>query len=197
MSFKKNKYLFCKNVLSKELINFCFNYFLLKRDAVNYLYNTKSITPHKLLGSLGDSQVKNSYSIYGDFLFETLLMKVLPVVEKHSKLELVPTYSYARVYEKGDILKEHKDRPSCEISVTLNLGGEQWDFYLDSKNNKEIKVKLSPGDILIYSGCELKHWRKKFEGNICAQVFLHYNDINGPFKIENTYDKRQMLGVPN
>ena len=33
--------------------------------------------------------------------------------------------------------------------------------------------------MLIYSGCELEHWRNKFEGDTeCIQVFLHYNTKN-------------------
>jgi hypothetical protein len=55
---------------------------------------------------------------------ETLLMKMLPIMKERTGLDLIPTYSYARVYEKGAILKRHKDRPSCEISTTLNLGGD-------------------------------------------------------------------------
>jgi hypothetical protein len=116
------------------------------------------------------------------------------------------------VYEKGSILKRHKDRPSCEISTTLNLGGDPWAIYLDTtgSNNvideyknimkpdapKGIRVDLEPGDMLVYSGCELEHWREEFNGNICAQVFLHYNHINGQFKDNNLYDKRPLLGLP-
>ena len=41
---------------------------------------------------------------------------------KEKQLDVIPTYSYARVYKKGDILKDTKIGPSCEISTTLNLG---------------------------------------------------------------------------
>ena len=50
--------------------------------------------------------------------------------------------------------------------------------------------------MLIYSGCELEHWRDPFQGNICSQVFLHYNHANGPFAKTNLYDKRPLLGIP-
>ena len=66
----------------------------------------------------------NTYSHYADNVKETLLVKMLPVMAKETGLELIPTYSYARIYKKGDILRRHKDRPSCEISTTLNLGGD-------------------------------------------------------------------------
>ena len=59
-----------------------------------------------------------------------------------------------------------------------------------------IRVDLEPGDMLVYSGCELEHWREEFTGNICAQVFLHYNHVNGQFADSNLYDKRPLLGIP-
>jgi hypothetical protein len=139
-------------------------------------------------------------------------MKVMPIMKKETNLDLIPTYSYARVYEKGSILKRHKDRPSCEISTTLNLGGDPWPIFIDptGSNNvideyknimkpdapKGIRVDLEPGDMLVYSGCELEHWREEFTGNICAQVFLHYNHVNGQFADSNLYDKRPLLGIP-
>jgi hypothetical protein len=56
-----------------------------------------------------------------------------------------------------------------------------------------VEVVLEPGDLVIYKGCDLEHWRNKFEGHICVQVFLFYNDIEGPF-IFNKYDTRPFLG---
>jgi hypothetical protein len=165
-----------------------------------------------MLGTWKDQQVPNVYSHYADFAMETLLMKVMPIMKKETNLDLIPTYSYARVYEKGSILKRHKDRPSCEISTTLNLGGDPWPIFIDPTGSNNvideyknimkpnapagIRVDLEPGDMLVYSGCELEHWREEFTGNICAQVFLHYNHVNGQFADSNLYDKRPLLGIP-
>ena len=140
------------------------------------------------------------------------MMKVMPVMKKETGLDLVPTYSYARIYKRGDILKRHKDRPSCEISTTLNLGGESWPIFIDptGSNNvideyknihkpdapKGVRVDLEIGDMLVYSGCDLEHWREPFEGENCGQVFLHYNNRNGQFKDINIFDGRHKLGVP-
>jgi hypothetical protein len=190
-SFAQNKYQVIKKAVPYELANFIFNYFLLKRDAVNYMYKNNLVAENGMLGTWKDAQVPNVYSHYADFVMETLLMKVMPIMKKETNLDLIPTYSYARVYEKGSVLAKHKDRPSCEISTTLNLGGDPWAIYLEG-----IKVDLEPGDMLVYSGCELEHWREEFTGNICAQVFLHYNHVNGQFKDNNLYDKRPLLGLP-
>jgi hypothetical protein len=212
--FKKNKYKLIKNSISKELCNFIYNYFTLKKNAVSYMYSNNIITNDKLfnllLGCWKDTQISNVYCHYSDFAMETLLIKVLPTLMKETDLILTPTYSYARIYEKGSILKRHKDRLSCEISTTLNLGGDPWPIYLepdasqgdvDEKNgiykpskSKGVKVILEPGDMLVYRGNELEHWREEFTGNICVQVFLHYNNINGKFN--NKFDNRPMLGLP-
>ena len=192
MSFKQNKYVIIRNVISYEFANFAFNYFLLKREAVAWMHKNNYIsefTPG--FGTWKDEQIPNTFSCYGDMFMETLMMKVLPIMKKHTELDLVPCYSYTRAYKKGDILKKHKDRPSCEISTTLHLGGNAWAIYLDG-----IKVDLNVGDMLVYSGCELEHWREPFKGDVCVQTFLHYNDINGRFGDKNKFDKRPMLGIP-
>ena len=212
MIFQYKKYQVIKNAISYELANFIFNYFLLKRDAVKFLYEKNITYDNGLLGTWTDQQVPNTYSCYADPVMETLMMKVLPKMQQETGLQLIPTYSYARLYKKGDILKRHKDRPSCEISTTLNLGGDPWSIFIDGtgadtvineyknihKPNapKGTKVLLEVGDMLVYSGCELEHWREPFEGETCGQVFLHYNHVNGPFANSNRFDKRPVLGIP-
>ena len=190
--FKQHKYLIVRNAISFELANFAFNYFLMKRDATEWMHKNNYVsefTPG--FGTWKDEQIPNTFSCYGDMFMETLMMKVLPVMKKHTNLDVVPTYSYTRAYKKGDILKKHKDRSSCEISTTLHLGGDPWSIYVEG-----IKIDLNVGDMLIYSGCELEHWREPFKGNVCVQTFLHYNNANGQYAYTNKFDKRPMLGIP-
>ena len=207
-----NKYQVIKGAVSYELANFIFNYFLLKRDAVNFMYQHNIHAQSPILGTWTDQQIPNTYSCYGDFVMETLMVKMLSVMKQHTGLDLIPTYSYARAYKKGDTLYRHKDRPSCEISTTLNLGGDPWPIFIDGTGADNVinerqnliksnaprgeKVLLDIGDMLVYSGCELEHWREPFEGNICGQVFLHYNHINGLFAEKNKFDGRPLLGIP-
>jgi len=209
----KNKYLILKKVISTELTNFVFNYFLMKRQVAKTLFEQKYISPFSTeFGTWQDEQVPNTYSHYADIVMETLLQSILPIMEKHTKLKLIPTYSYARIYKKGDVLHRHKDRFSCEISTTLNLGGDPWPIYLSPKENvgipderkgitvasnaKGIKVSLKPGDMLVYKGMELEHWREAFDGEDCAQVFLHYNKVSKETE-KNKFDKRPHLGLPD
>ena len=200
MSFQNNKYIVMKKVISREIADFCFSYFLNKRKVARFLFDQRYLSPFtEYWGVWNDEQVPNTYSHYADLVMETLLQKVQPFMEKYTGLKLSPTYSYSRIYKKGDILARHKDRFSCEISTTLNLGGDSWPIYLDptgKKGQAGIKVDLKPGDMLIYSGCDLEHWREEFRGENCAQVFLHYNKKGSKKARENEFDKRPFIGLP-
>ena len=128
-----------------------------------------------------NEQIPDTYSIW-KHCYGNIIVKV-SAMEKATGLKLYPAYTYARIYKKGDELKRHKDRFSCEISTTMNLGGDDWPIYLEPSGEvgkKGIKVDLKPGDMLVYSGCELEHWREKFKGKECVQVFLHYNNRKTP-----------------
>ena len=200
MSFKNNKYTILKNAISKELADFVYKYFKNKRKVASLLLDSKYISPFtEYWGMWTDPQVPNTYSHYSDLAMETLLTEVKPVMEKHTGLELSETYSYARIYKNGDILARHKDRFSCEISTTLNLGGDPLHIYLDptgKEGHAGVKVDLEPGDMLIYSGCDLEHWREEFTGKECGQVFLHYNKKGAKTAEENEFDKRPFIGLP-
>ena len=131
MTFRVNRYQVIKKAVSFELANFIYNYFMLKRDAVKWMYDNNIIYDNGKFGTWIDEQFPNTYSHYGDLVMETLLQRVKPAMEKHTKLKLSETYSYARIYKKGDVLHRHKDRYSCEISTTLNLGGDPWPIFID------------------------------------------------------------------
>jgi len=212
-NFKKNKFFIIKKAINKDTAYFIYNYFLIKRRVASTFLEEKYISPFETsFGTWTDEQVPNTYSHYADIAMETLLVALHPLMEKITGLTLIPNYSYARIYKKGDVLKRHKDRFSCEISTTLNLGGDVWPIFLEpnekkgkvkedglyySENTKGIKVILNPGDMLVYKGNLLEHWREPFEGNDCAQVFLHYNDIKTKGAKENIYDGRKHIGLPS
>lgn len=200
-NFEKNNYSIIKNAITKETVVFVYHYFLLKRLVARKLFDTNFISPFTTyFGTWNDPQVPETYSHYSDILMETLLVELLPIMEKETGLKLSPNYSYARIYKKGDILKRHKDRFSCEISTTLNLGGDDWPIYLEPSGKvglKGIEVNLTPGDMLVYKGNILEHWREPFKGTNCAQVFLHYNNKNTKNSDKNIFDTRPHLGLPS
>ena len=213
--FKKNKYTIIKQAISKDLATFIANYFRMQKQVYDTCKAARYFSPFEtILGYYEgeDEQIPNTYSSYSNIAMETLLLKCQPGMEKATGLKLYPAYTYARIYKKGDELKRHKDRFSCEISTTMNLGGDDWPIYLEpnsklggviegfgyvSKNTKGIRVDLKPGDMLVYRGCELEHWREKFKGKECVQVFLHYNNRKTPGAKDNMFDKRLHLGLPS
>ena len=197
MNFKKNKYEVIKKAVNKDVANISYKYLLLKKDVTKLFFDTRYISPYEeMFGVWSDKQIPNTYSIYGDVLMEVLLKEITPIMEETTGLKLIETYAYARVYKKGDVLHKHKDRFSCEISTTLNLGGDSWPIFINN-GNKNIEVNLNPGDMLVYRGNILEHWRDAFEGENCGQVFLHYNDLKTKGALENKYDGRPHLGLPS
>ena len=203
MSFKKNKYTIIRQAISKDLAVFVANYFSMQKQVYDTCREARYISPFEnIIGHYegSDEQIPNTYSQYSNIAMETLMLKCQPKMEEVTGLKLYPAYTYARIYKKGDILKRHKDRFSCEISTTMNLGGDPWPIYLEPSgeiDKKGIKVDLKPGDMLVYSGCELEHWRNKFKGKECIQVFLHYNNCKTLGARDNMFDKRPHLGLPS
>jgi hypothetical protein len=189
-----------KRAISRELAEFCYDYFCNKRKVARLFYNSRYISQFNYnWGQWNDEQIPETYSHYSDLVMETLLEKLKYRVEIETELKLNETYSYARIYKKGDVLERHKDRYSCEVSTTLHLGGDKWPIFLESsgkEGEKGTSILLDQGDMLIYEGCKLEHWREAFEGENCGQVFLHYNDATKEEAEENKYDKRPFLGLP-
>ena len=147
-----------------------------------------------------DPQCPLSDSIYGSEIFDQLLAQLAPPLSKQLGVELIPTYTYARIYRPNEILTKHKDRPSCEISGTMTLGFDPgsgiWPIFF-GKNDDDLvgsPLEINVGDMVMYRGNELNHWRPPYKGQWQVQVFFHYVDANGPHK-DYAYDKRPQLGV--
>jgi hypothetical protein len=168
--------LYARGAISKELAQFCTHALMVKN----------AIAP-----TGGDKQVPNSTSVmHGELIFDTLLERVWPLIEVAVGEELFPTYSYVRLYGNGDTLEKHKDRPSCEISATLQLGRSHhysWPIYMGS-----YRYDMAEGDAVIYKGCDVEHWRDRCDGPdgyYSGQAFLHFVRVNGQHK-EWAGDKR-------
>jgi hypothetical protein len=179
--FKEKGYTVVRGALSRELVDAATQYALFDE--------MQDFEP--------DLQVPGAHVKYADPLMETLLLKLQPVIEKETGVSVYPTYSFYRIYGPGDELKKHKDRPSCELSITLSLGYDyqgknySWPIYVNGS-----ACYLEPGDLVCYRGIDLEHWRTPFEapeGSWHAQAFLHYVDVSGPYS-EWKWDKRNSIG---
>lgn len=185
LDFNKNGYTIIKNALSAELLDFVTQYALFD-EMQDYSKDSSPIiegSPH---------------SKYADPVMETILINLQDKIEEATGLELYPTYSYYRVYRPGNDLKPHRDRESCEISATLcfnfNYEDYNWPIYMDGN-----KVNQQSGDLVIYKGIELEHYRDMFdleqEDAWHVQGFFHYVDRHGPYK-NFKFDQRENIGMP-
>ena len=143
-----------------------------------------------------DGQVKNALAVMShDIIFETIGERIWPFLENILQEELIPTYSYARLYTNGNVLEPHTDRPACEISMSIQLGRSHhyaWPLYVD-----KMRFDLAEGDAVLYKGCEVPHWRDACtgpKGYYSGQVFCHFVRVNGPYA-EHAGDKRWKGGI--
>ncbi|HWZ95165.1 MAG TPA: hypothetical protein VNW30_08230 [Opitutaceae bacterium] len=141
-----------------------------------------------------DALVPGTPAGYGHPCMERVLLQLVPAIEEATGRKVSPTYSYFRVYRRGDVLPRHADRPACEISLSVCLGyadADDWPLWLAGPEG-EAAVSLRPGDGVAYQGTKLEHWREPYAGESAAQVFLHYVDAEGPHA-EWRFDKRPGL----
>lgn len=169
MSLGHTNFKIIRGLLTGELLDFLGVYAFNKATLPNAI-------PTKEMHGFVDNQIPNTPAWHVDLAMKNLMCYLSLDMEMYTGEGLIPTYSYLRVYKKGDELKRHIDRNSCEFSVTLTLRREPnddiWPIYLETDDVH--KVELEAGDGLIYKGIESPHWRDKFEGSRLAQVFLHY-----------------------
>jgi hypothetical protein len=159
-----------------------------------YEYVTKAARDGRL--DPGDDDVPNTPFRYADPFFESLLKLLLPIIEEETGIPLYPTYSYVRVYKRGDVLRAHRDRPSCEISATVSLGYEAahpWPIWIET-GGTPAAFELPPGAALLYRGIDLPHWRDRFDGVHAAQAFFHYVARDGAYA-DWKFDRRAALGT--
>ena len=156
---------------------------------------------HKRYPEINDSVTSydesSKISWYADPLIETVLYNSTTEIEEITGLKLFPSYSYSRIYLNGDELKPHTDRDACEISITCHVAtvGEPWPIYMQAPGKEATKHILEPGDVCVYKGCEIKHWREKaVNTDINVQFMLHYTDQNGP-NTSYKFDGRVSLGL--
>jgi hypothetical protein len=190
MEFEDSRYCILRNVLTEEFCKLITIQIELLKKKECHNKNIKLKSEY-----FNDSNVPNSYSIYSTSVGEALLLYLQEKIEEVTKVKLIPTYSFSRIYYKNSILHKHTDRPSCEYTVSICIKTDEipWDFFIEDKNKEKITITLNEGDLLIFKGSELSHWRDKYNKNKHIQILLHYVDKDGDNK-EYAYDKRPILG---
>ena len=160
-----------------EVDGFVFIKHLIPEDVAHFLsyYTCKEASENRLKRGIGSPSAEhtNTLNMTGNAIMPWIMHSVLrSKIENIVGKDLIPTYPYIRTYLKGADMLEHKDRPECQYSVTVNLGqSDPYPLFIDGW-----RLHMEPGDGVVYKGCEMRHYREKFTGYWYTQMFIHYID---------------------
>lgn len=192
MSLETEKFVLIKNAISKDVCKLVAREFRMARDMAALIPNSKKMFPY------GDEQVENSFSWYSPLCFEALSDSIIkPIVEKTIGELVYPTYSYARIYYHGATMARHIDRSASEYSVSCCIDVDydhKWHLGVETIKGEKIYIEQEPGDIILYKGNDVYHWRDAYSGTEQINAFMFYVRANGP-KAELKYDTRPLLGM--
>jgi hypothetical protein len=197
--FMKNRFVVIRNFLPEEMITFALDVWKAQDEAGGITeQENRDITYKNPIDSIGKSEGKYC-SPQGIALSHYIHKKL----DDYIDMDLRETYSYTRKYVRGAYLGSHTDRPSCEVSATLCLDyqtddGSPWTIWVrndrnyagvdaevcknesqdyshrDRVKNGCIPVELEPGDILLYQGPNIPHWRDYLLGDYSYHIFTHF-----------------------
>ncbi len=192
MSLEKEKFILIKNAISKDVCKLVAREFRMARDMAGLVPYPNEKFPYK------DTQVEKSFSWYSPLCFEALSDSIVkPIVEQYIGEAVHPTYSYARIYYNGATMARHMDRSASEYSVSCCIDTESnhpWHLGVETVRGEKIYVEQEVGDIILYKGNDLYHWRDAYTGNEQINAFMFYVKANGS-RSELKFDTRPLLGM--
>lgn len=195
MNFKENGIAVINGAISPDTCKLLAKEFRIARQLA---YAVSKPTPQNQF-PYHDEMVDHSFSWYSPLCFEALSDSLIKdVVEKELGEEVYPTYSYARIYSTGAIMHRHTDRSSSEFSVSCCIEVDEhvkpWPINFETADGKVLSLEQKPGDIVMYKGNDLPHWRDTYQGHEQINAFMFYVRANGA-RAELKYDTRPMLGL--
>ena len=177
-----------QNIVDKEVCRFVAQEMRLLDDMISYANPALGKEPGQ----------EESFSWYGPLCLETLSLHVQPKLEKILGRTLIPSYTYGRIYRFNGRLDKHLDRRSSEYTVSVCIEKDSthdWELCVQRPNKDVNTFKLDVGDMLIYPGRDLVHWREGgFRGKEQIQAFLQYVDANGD-STDLKWDGRPRMGL--
>jgi hypothetical protein len=183
--FRKDRYLLVKGVLPSALLEYLKVYYGILM-ANNRFWN--------------DRACPSSLSLGGDPGLDAILEWIRPELSRLVGFDVVPTFSYTRQYAKGEVLARHRDRATCEVSVTVAIqvpkGAGPSVIHLKAAKLKQTKVAMLEGDGCVYAGTEVEHWRERFRVGGYIQLFLHFIAKTSRNYPKLVFDGRECLGAP-
>jgi len=190
LEFEQNGYTVCRKFIKEEHIELLQNYFFIKYK--NLLYDEQLQLKFRRVNDVICNAIDG---LLVDPIVESMLLLYGQKVSNFLKVDLFPTYTSTRIYEKGNILSPHKDRPACEISLScpILISDNLPSTLFLKHNNTTSSANLFPGDVVFYKGYEVEHWREPLNSDFLIQMFLHYVQKDGKFK-NLALDKRHFIG---
>ena len=200
----KEGYVVLKNFIPKDIIEFTMDSWkVMELDHESYPLMAEK--EEDIIENSPEDTLFKSTGIYNAPFGVALHHYVWDKLKHYIDLELNETYSYSRKYDRGAYLKAHADRPSCEISGTLCLDyktddNTPWSIWVDNSSDwinrpNEIfeetqaipmrqrktakRIDLEIGDLLLYQGPNVAHWREYLLGEYSYHIFLHFLNVNG------------------
>lgn len=125
----------------------------------------------------------NQYDTYQDVEQVALLSEKVSEVNELVGRKVLPAYAFLRQYGLDSELTKHKDRDSCEISLSIHLCADKdWEFCIDDVEGNPVELILHPGDAVLYDAPNATHWREEYDGEFYIQTFHHYVMLGGEYE---------------
>ena len=206
--FDRDGYLFVSNAVIDPINLYCPP--PVDNDGQRLTGIQKYLKHNKIEYTPVEEQVGGALARYNHPSYAPLHYIIKKLIQNILQIDLFPTYYYDRFYYVGQELTRHKDRPSCEISATLQISTnreDDWPIWFQLPDNSEKLVNMKNGDMVIYKGCEREHWReplqskygrvgkffnqvkKREDDTYHHQIFLHYVNAQGPY-VHFAYDRQ-------
>ena len=156
--FDQNGYLFVPNAIVDPLNLYCPP--PVDTEGKRLVGQQNYVRHNKIEYNPVELQVDGSLARYNHPSYKSAHRLILKLIENILEMDLLPTYFYDRFYYQGQKLSRHKDRPSCEISATVQISTNRegaWPIWFQLPDNTENSVSMKDGDMVIYKGCEREH----------------------------------------
>ena len=181
----------CQGFLEQETCDILEKHFDLQKELGRCTY-----------GDINKIPQGKSFDLYGDSFCEAIGVHKTAYINKLLELNLSLTYGLMREYERGAVLKWHRDRWQCEYSVTIQISKGAWpihfaDPYIGGRWEPSSSVILQRGDAVFYKGYETFHGRDALKHETSRHLFLHYVEKNSPLDNKDSRPNYGMLPVQN
>ena len=124
---------------------------------------------------------KQRSHIYNDPQLAWLHLRSADLVSAIVRKKMEPSYSFLAFYNEGGDLPLHRDKPNCQVSISLAIDSSsncvlnQWPLLIQHSNQPIKEIFWSIGEGLLFEGVNIAHKRLALPKNQSATfLILHY-----------------------